>query len=390
MDQAQRQAQKVLSGDIDRLQATESALYSITMYGNELKNEGTVSDYMTSMNGLISKFARTDMKCIKPTELRWDFDFKSRESILNTSLVRLNARGGSTGGVDTGSGTKPITAFNTEYQTGDVKGFVLYHDHMLIIHANHDVIYIYSVAGNNLVGSTKVSGMKNPYGLCVAPGDGATHQLVVADYDCECLWWLRLEQQEGQLKLGEPQKHNLMYTPPNIVTNLSGHVLVSDFDNGRLYVYSQSIQTVNCVQLSDDVRPRVLAIDLSGDYVVRDQNSKLRWVNSAGQTTRCYEDKPDILSVDHMGFDGSDLLVVDRANHYVHVVTWEGRHSGHLLTSQQGIKNPSCIFVDSADCCLWLGHTGVDGKKQLMKVQYSPPHVTTLNMAVEVPKIYLG
>ena len=222
VDQAHSAVQEVLSAMIHQMQISESSLRSITMCGKELKREGTMCDYITSINALITKFMRTNTECVSPITLRWDLDVKINNLNIDTNEARLNTRGGSTGGADPGSGTKTISEFDTPYQRdrkldgpqpmrrlyyrGEVKGLATYHEHLLIAHDNHDVINI--TTSERLLGTKEVSSIKNPHGLCVAQGDGTSQQLVVADYDAKCLWWLKLEEQGNNVKLDQAQKHN--------------------------------------------------------------------------------------------------------------------------------------------------------------------------------------
>ena len=243
----------------------------------------------------------------------------------------------SDGDIEGGGGDiNQVTPFTTQYEDYSVTGIVTYNDHLMVVHYGHDTIYLYDV-NMGLKRSVKVTDMSSPQGLCLVKRD-ATQHLVVADYG-ECLWWLTVDSQAGQVRLGQPIKHNLGYNPHSAVTDINGHALVSDFHNRRLYIYSQPVQTGVCVQLPQGVHSLPAVSDPSGGYVVSDFY-KLVWVTSGGQVTRRYTEQPAV-SAFHMVYQGSHLLAADQDNHCVHKVTREGSHAGHLLTEHKhNLKYP--------------------------------------------------
>ena len=382
IDNVYKRVKKIILEKLDTHQTTEATLESIQLYGDHLKQKGTVYDLMTNVKGLIVRCEKSGKECSKIKTMSFDVKVDWGECGVDVKEVRLIEGGGDTG-VTVGNDQK-ITAFPTEWESNSLSGIVAFHNHLMVVHYYHDVIYVYDDM-MRLKTSVKVPRMMYPRGLCLVEGGAATQHLVVADYSGQCLWWLRLESQAGQVRLSQPIKHNLGYHPQSVVTDINGHALVSDYTNRRLYMYSQPVQTVTCVQLSQDVKPQSAVSDPSGGYLIRHQDGKLLWVTSGGQVTHRYNDQPDVRAA-HMVHRGTDWLVTDPDNHCIHVVTGEGRHAGHLVTGQQGVRDPRCISVDTDHHCVWVGHTGQDRKKQMMKMEHSPPHITTLTLCATLPR----
>ena len=382
IDNVYKRVKKIISEKLDTHQTTEATLESIQLYGNHLKQKGTVYDLMTNVKGLIVRCEKSGKECSKIKTMNFDVKVDWGECGVDVKEVRLIKGGGDTG--VTVESEQKITTFSTQYQCNGISGIVAFHNHLMVVHYDHDVIYVYDDM-MRLKTSVNVPGMRYPKGLCLVEGGAATQHLVVADYGGQCLWWLRLESQTGQVRLGQPIKHNLGYQPQSVVTDVNGHALVSDYYNRRLYIYYQPVQTGACVQLPHDVHPMTAVSDPSGGYLIRDQGNKLVWVASGGQVTHRYIDQPAVCAA-HMVHRGTDWLVTDPNNHCIHVVTGEGRHAGHLVTDQQWFRVPTCISVDTDHHCVWVGHTGQDWKKQMMKMEHSPPHITTLTLCATLPR----
>ena len=386
IDKCYQQIEKTLTEIMDNHQTTAAMICSTRSYGERLKQKGTVYDFITNVKSLVDRCNITNSECRQPVEARLDVVINWEECHVGVQGVKMNI---SDGDLEGGGGDiNQVTPFTTQYQDhyGGVTGIVTCSDHLMVVHYGHDTIYIYD-DNMRLENSVKVAGMSSPWGLCLVEGGAATQHLVVADRNGQCLWWLREESQAGHVRLGQPIKHKLGYRPHSVVTEINGHALVSDYDNRRLYMYSQPVQTGVCVQLPQDVKPLSAISDPSGGYVVSDEHCKLVWVTSSGQVTRRYTDQPAV-SAWHMVHQGSHLLVVDSDNHCIHRVTREGGHTGHLLTKHKhNVHYPTRVWSDKAHHCLWLGHWTQDN--QIIKAEYSPPHLTSLTLSTTLHKLHI-
>ena len=69
------------------------------------------------------------------------------------------------------------------------------------------------------------------------------------------------------------------------------------------------------------------------------------------------------------------LLVADRNNHRIHMVGANRQLSQYLLTADDGICLPRCLFLDETTSLLYVGHYDKVSRKPEVKV-YKWPHTT--------------
>ena len=397
IDEYYQQAEKVIAETLDKQETLEAVLHSIQLYGQHL-SKGSAYDMTTNVKSLVKRSEEEVSKSVP--ELRWKVDltwsdWEVKDEVDRVRLVRegevkvksdqqmTTVTGQSVTRGDRGvrqmttvtgqsvthgdRGVRQLNTFTTECDSA-VRGMVSYHNHMFIVHHDHDKLYVYD-EGGRLKRSVQISSKRwDPQGMCLVQGEGGTHSLVISDHDGQCLWWLTTEKQAGDVKLGQPQQHKLQYQPCGVSTDRSGRAVVADCDNRRVYVYSHPGRHVTCLQLSGDVYPWQAQTDQSDGYVVTHRwPGQLSWVNSAGQVTRHYTDQPDVRSY-HIIDDGTYLLVSDLHHHCVHIVTREGRHDGHLITD----IDPTCVCLDSAGRRLWVAYRGKDDKRHVMEMSYTP------------------
>ena len=384
IDEYYIEAEKVISKTLQTQKSLEAVLHSIQLYGQHL-SKGSAYDLTTNVRSLVKRSEEEKSESVP--ELRWKVDltwseWEVKDEVDRVRLVRegeVNVESDQQLTTVTGQsatrGDHNVQKLNTftTHCNNEVRGIVSYHNHLFVVHYDHDNLYVYDESGR-LKRSVQISCRKNkskmgnPYGICLVKGEGATHSLVISDYHSQCLWWLTTEKQTGDVKLGQPQQHDLPYHPWGVSTDMSGRAVVADYSGRRVYVYNHPGQYVTRLQLSCDEKPWQALTDQSDGYVVRlGYNAQLVWVNSAGQVTRRYTDQPNIRP-HHIVDDGTYLLVSDPDHHCVHIVTREGRHDGHLITD----IDPTCVCLDPAGRRLWVAHRWKDGKKHVMKMSYTP------------------
>ena len=398
IDEYYQQAEKVVAETLDKQETLQAVLHSIQLYGQHL-SKGSAYDFITNVNSLVKRSEEVN----KPVpELRWRVDLTWSHWKVNR--VRLVREGGvnvesdqqltTVTGQSVTNGDRDVRQLNTftTQCNNEVRGMVVYHNHLFIVHYGHDKLYVYD-EGGKLKRSVQIYCQKNktkmscPHGMCLVQGEGDTHSLVISDYNDWCLWWLTTEKQAGDVKLGLPQQHKLHYHPCGVSTDRSGRAVVADSGDKRVYVYSHP---VTCLQLSRDVDPYQALTDQSDGYVVS-HGRLLSWVNSAGQVTCRYTDQPDVCA-HHIIYDGTDLLVSDLDNHCVHIVTREGRHDGHLITD----IDPTCVCLDPAGRRPWVAYKGKNDMMRVMEMSYTAQSsvtsaltssVCSLTLKVNLPKI---
>ena len=415
IDKYYQQAEKVIAETLDKQETLETVLHSIQLYGQHL-SKASAYDLTTNVRSLVKRSKEEVSKSVP--ELRWKVDltwsdWKVKGEVDRVALVRegevnvesdqqmttvtdqsvthgdhgvrqmTTVTGQSVTCGDRGvrqlttvtgqsatrgdHGVRQLNTFTTQCNS-DISGMVSYHNHLFIVHFDHNKLYVYD-EGGRLKRSVQIGRSCDPYDMCLVQGEGGTHSLVISDCAGQCLWWLTTEKQAGDVKLGHPQQHKLQYRPWGVSTARSGRAVVADCGNRRVCVYSHPGRVVTCLQLSGDVKPHQALTDQSDGYVVRHgwPVDQLLWVNSAGQVTRSYTDQPAVCA-HHIVDDGTCLLVSDPLNHCVHIVTREGRHDGHLITD----IDPTSVCLDPAGRRLWVAYNGKDNKRHVMEMSYTP------------------
>ena len=392
IDESYQQAEKVIAETLDKQETLQAVLHSIQLYGQHL-SKGSAYDLATNVKSLVKRSEKEVSKSVP--ELRWKVDFtwsdwKVKGEVDSVRMVRegdvnhVNVESDKQLTTVTGQsvtrgdhGVRQLNTFTTHCNI-IVSGVVSYHNHIFVVHVAHDKLYIYDEQGN-LKRSVQIKSnkekMMSPEGICLVQGERDTHSLLISDFRGQCLWWLTTEKHIGDVKLGQPQRHKLEYTPSGASTDRSGRAVVTDHRNSLVYVYSHHGQHVKCLQLSRDVSPWLAVTDQSDGYVVSHGSpGQLVWVNSVGQATRSYTDQPAVRS-EHIVDNGTDLLVSDLHYRCIHIVTREGRHDGHLITD----IDPTYVCLEPAGRCLWVAYKGKDDKRHVMEMSYTPqsPAVTS-------------
>ena len=236
IDKVYQQIEKKVAQLKIKQQTTEAAICNMRSYTQQLELKVNVYDCITNVKSFVDRCNKTNTECKNLAEVRLDVVVNWEECHVGVQGVTRNI---SEGDIEAeGGDIKQVTPFMTQYQGHGASGIVTWRDHLMVVHYEHDMIYIYD---NNMMlrNSVKVACMKSPWGLCLVQKEPKTQYLVVADSFDNCLWWLRVEEKIGQFRLGQPQKHTLGYKTNRVVSDIRGRALVSDSNSSRLYLYSQ-------------------------------------------------------------------------------------------------------------------------------------------------------
>ena len=356
----------------------QTSLQQIKLNCEQLKDKEII--YVKDIKSLVDAVA---LICRRPPELSWKLNTKWKEIDVDFKDVELTIHSADIPRLEKDSEPAAITKYYTRYQGHNISSLVLYKGHLIVSHYDHDVIYVYD-EHMELGCSTKVSGMHDAWSLCLVNIDAGSEYIVVGDCSGRCLWWLKIHEYTGGIKLVVEKKQALMYRPWCVQSSSTGEVIVASYSDRQLYLHGLRDHQVRCVNVHS-VMPCVAVEDPSGGYVIGDQNDQMIWVSCEGDVTQQYKDQPPV-SVHHITRYGRDWLITDYNNNCVHLVTENGRHGGHLLTWLHGVSQPRCISVDAIHC-LWLAHSGKDGKRQLMKVEYPSSSVNSITLISTLPKI---
>ena len=284
IDENYQQAEKVIAETLDKQETLETVLHSIQLYGQHL-SKASAYDLTTNVRSLVKRSEDEVTKSVP--ELKWKVDLTWSNWVVKSEVDRVRLV--REGEIDVDSdqklttvtgqsvvrgdfGVRQLSTFTTECNN-DVASIVVYHNHLFIVHNDHNMLYIYDEGGRlnrsvRIYSEIDKRDLIDTWGMCLV-WDKRDHSLVISDDINQCLWWLTVEKQAGDVKLGHPYQHKLQYPPYEVSTDSSGRAMVADSDNSRIYVYIRPGRHVMCLQLSRDVGPCHALPDQSDGYVVR-------------------------------------------------------------------------------------------------------------------------
>ena len=198
IDKVYQQIEKKVAQLKIKQQTTEAAICNMRSYTQQLELKVNVYDCITNVKSFVDRCNKTNTECKNLAEVRLDVVVNWEECHVGVQGVTMNI---SEGDIEAeGGDIKQFTPFMTQYQGHGASGIATWRDHLMVVHYEHDMIYIYD---NNMVlrNSVKVACMKSPWGLCLVQKEPKTQYLVVADSFDNCLWWLRVEEKIGQSRV---------------------------------------------------------------------------------------------------------------------------------------------------------------------------------------------
>ena len=417
IDEYYQQAEKVIAETLDKQQTLESVLNSTQLHGQNLL-KSSVFDMIPNVKSLVKRSEEEVSKSVP--ELRWKTDLTWFNWDIRGDAERVGLMTGGEVNVEndlqlttvTGQSVtcgdtdaRQLNSFTT-LLNDDVTGVLSYNNHLLIVHCqSQGILYVYDKTGK-LKSSVQICCQENilymnaARGICLVKGKSDTQSLVISDSTGTCLWWMTIEKQADDIKLGRAQRHEVKYCPTGVSTDRSGRAVVTDFYDNRVYVYSHPGDYGMCVQLPDGVNPRHFLAEEADECVVIYGMFRncLAWVNSAGEVTRHYTGELAVCP-HHVVDEGTHLLVSDRHNRCVHILTRDGGHSGYLITD----IDPTYVCLDPAGRRLWVAHQkreGLTTTTHVIEMPYTPVSLrptsaftsttdsqsTKITLAVNLPK----
>ena len=177
---------------------------------------------------------------------------------------------------------------------GKVWGLVVYNQRVYVVHHKGLMVYCYAPDGS-LSHKYEHKGGEEAYtdGMCLM-NDGNTAMLVVMDYTINSLIWIRII---DDVTMDHHHTQQLDYSPWGLYSD-KGDLLVSDDVNHKIHRYTHDGQTIDVINLPDDVYPKCVARRGDGDqYVVSDwYTDQVVVIDDKGEVTTRY--KGDIQGVE--------------------------------------------------------------------------------------------
>lgn len=124
----------------------------------------------------------------------------------------------------------------------------------------------------------------------------------------------------------------------------------------------------------------------------KDQHSTIQWLDQdgkCGHTYGCNDGEQIKCGRDMVKDSEGRLIVVDFRNHRLHLVDTSGRLYQFLLTEDDGIKYPQCVYLDEAASRLYVA-LGPAGAVEVRVYRWSPTsgdcHTTNFELELNIVK----
>ena len=142
---------------------------------------------------------------------------------------------------------------------------------------------------------------------------------------------------------------------------VTGQLIIADFTNKAIVVYDTQGNVQNTVTVQTKVGYMWCAGATGDGYVILDgsNSGRMHWVDSQGTVTHTYGSREGegLCKPRHMvRTSWGQLVVADTDNNRLHLVDANGELSYYLLTRDDGIEQPFCVWLDEATSLLYKTH----------------------------------
>lgn len=283
-----------------------------------------------------------------------------------------------------------------------VTGMVVVGECMCVTHSKDPHLWLYDMTSGRCKNRSTVTGLKDPQGMGLVrsglkdqqglgPVKSADHTIVITDvnndggklhyvkvstdfsvtYVKECTLPVKhprkisVSRQTGEMFIGQ------LGIPQFVVCNLEGEVLkqvtVTSPDGTERFP--------RCVTRSKD----------GYAAIVRDKanNSIIQWMDKDGKCTHTYGGE-QLKRALHMAIDREGrLIVAEFSNYRISLVDSRGHLLQFLLTQDDSIHEPDCVYLDEEAARLHVSH-GRTGYQEVGVYRWQPSDTQTTNMQLEV------
>ena len=325
---------------------------SLLSYMQALHDSGDVTDQVVHTPDVEKQLHQQRAALLSTVE--WTASFKTETN----SVAALNAMLGT---VESGPlATKevklgqPLKTLKTDLGNA-VSGLVVVNGCVCAIAWGEPDLYIHNTA-------MKLSKRQTLNGLSavgLAAIRDTDNTLVIADY------WKKLHFvtfNQHNMKITRHTVKDITFEPRHIsIHPVAGQLVISDFTNKAIVVCDTQGNVQNTVTVQTKAGWMQCAVATDDGYIIVDYSNPggVHWVDSQGRVTHTYSNQEGegLNNPCHMvRTSWGQLVVADADNKRLHLVDASGQLSCYLLTRHDGIKSPSCVWLDEATSLLYVAH----------------------------------
>lgn len=267
--------------------------------------------------------------------------------------IKLNlAQAMSTGKITLG---EPVSKVQLKYEGGYiVAGMVVIEDCLAVIHYNDQVLCLYDME-NDRHKEVNFAGLHKARGMALVSSSDGTVVITDEGTDGGKLHFVKISTNFSLTHL-RVKKLPVKDTGSVSVSRETGELIIAH--SSSFIICDQHGDVQRQVNMPDGYLGCVLGID-SRYAVMSYMNGSIRWVDQEGNCSHAYgtEDIDRMKNPRHMITDNERrLIVADSDNNRLHLLDTSGHLSQFLLTKDDGITYPVCIFIDEPSAKLYVAH----------------------------------
>ena len=328
-----------------KIASTESLLF----YMQALHASGDVTDQLVHTPDVQKQLQQQQAEPLSTVE--WTASFKTEANRVAALNAMLGTGDYSPKEVKLG---QPLNVL--KHDLGDVvSGLVVVNGCLCVTASGAPDLCIYNTV-RKVIKTYTIRGL-DAVGLAAIRDTGNT--LVIADY------WKKLHFvtfNQHNMKITRHTVKNITFKPRHIsIHPVTGQLVIGDYINKAIVVCDTQGNVQNTVTMQTKAGYMQCAVATDDGYVTLDNSNlgRLHWVDNQGRVTQtyCNREGEGLCNPRHMvRTSWGQLVVADIGNSRIHLVDASGGLSCYLLTGDDGIEQPHCVWLDEATSLLYVAH----------------------------------
>ena len=331
-----------------KIAATERLL----SYMQALRHSGDVTDQLVDTPDVEKQLHQQQAAPL--STLKWTASFKMKTNsvaALNAMIGTVDRSPLATKEVTLG---QPLNTLKTNFGI-DVSSLVVVNEVVCATTPGAPGLYIYNTATKEIKAHT-LPGLSSA-GLATMCDTDNT--LIIAD------WYKRLHFvtfNQYNMEITRHTVKEITFRPRHIsIHPVTGQLIIADYTNKAIVVCDTQGNVQNTVTVQTKVGWMGCAVATDDGYVILDgsDSGRMHWVDSQGTVTHTYGNREGegLCKPRHMvRTSWGQLVVADTDNNRLHLVDASGGLSCYLLTRDDGIEQPYCVWLDESTSLLYVAH----------------------------------
>lgn len=277
----------------------------------------------------------------------------------------------------------------------EVSGMVVIDDWVCVTHWEDRHLWLYDMDSNRKL-QLPVPNLKNPVGMTLL--SSANRTVIIADKHKDgCK--LHYVNVSKDLSLTHIKAKTVPVRYPSIIrlSRRTGELLVSQWGHPHFVVCNSEgdVQRRITVTSTDKIErsPWCVTETIDGYAAImvdREENAIIQWVDQKGKCMRTYghHGTEHLEHGQHMVTDSEGrLILADMDGNKLHFIDSNGKLSQFLLTQEDDMFSPMCVYLDEAAARLYVAH-GTVGLAEVRVYKWLPKSGNTniFQLEVDIPK----